>query len=272
MLSIFVTILMTLQLVCVGTTAEAEIEADAAAEIIPAEADVLGPLSISTQSISAGTTYFLRNAKSGLYLDLQASGVVNGTHFQQYPYGDLSEMFLITALGGDKYQIRTTLTNASGTMVMDGRSNCVAGAQVILYTYNSSYTEQQWKIESNTDGSYCISPMKNTSLNLTIENGSTASHAKAKLAVKNSSDLSQRWFIEPYAGTSGVGSTMRNFLSATRAAENTLTYTVMPLRAERIFSSISSRIIRRHAKNSGSHPSTRDMSKFQQRKPQAAPW
>lgn len=62
MLSIFVTILMTLQLVCVGTTAEAEIEADAAAEIIPAEADVLGPLSISTQSISAGTTYFLRNA------------------------------------------------------------------------------------------------------------------------------------------------------------------------------------------------------------------
>ena len=77
MLSIFVTILMTLQLVCVGTTAEAEIEADAAAEIIPAEADVLGPLSISTQSISAGTTYFLRNAKSGLYLDLQASGVVN---------------------------------------------------------------------------------------------------------------------------------------------------------------------------------------------------
>lgn len=211
MLSIFVTILMTLQLVCVGTTAEAEIEADAAAEIIPAEADVLGPLSISTQSISAGTTYFLRNAKSGLYLDLQASGVVNGTHFQQYPYGDPSEMFLITALGGDKYQIRTTLTNASGTMVMDGRSNCVAGAQVILYTYNSSYTEQQWKIESNTDGSYCISPMKNTSLNLTIENGSTASHAKAKLAVKNSSDLSQRWFIEPYAGTSGVGSTNAKF-------------------------------------------------------------
>ena len=39
MLSIFVTILMTLQLVCVGTTAEAEIEADAAAEIIPAEAE-----------------------------------------------------------------------------------------------------------------------------------------------------------------------------------------------------------------------------------------
>ena len=51
MLSIFVTILMTLQLVCVGTTAEAEIEADAAAEIIPAEADVLGPLSITLEDI-----------------------------------------------------------------------------------------------------------------------------------------------------------------------------------------------------------------------------
>ena len=138
MLSIFVTILMTLQLVCVGTTAEAEIEADAAAEIIPAEADVLGPLSISTQSISAGTTYFLRNAKSGLYLDLQASGVVNGTHFQQYPYGDPSEMFLITALGGDKYQIRTTLTNASGTMVMDGRVQTASPEHKSFFTLTTA--------------------------------------------------------------------------------------------------------------------------------------
>ena len=49
--------------------------------------------------------------------------------------------------------------NATPWMVMDGRSNCVAGAQVVLYE-QVTCDEQQWQIRKNANGSYCLSPKK----------------------------------------------------------------------------------------------------------------
>lgn len=154
------------------------------------------------------SAYYIRNAKSGLYLDLQASGTTNGTHFQQYTFGDPSEVFTLISVSTDVYAVKSTFYNAEGrSMVMDGRSNCVAGAQVILYNYLSGATEQAWRFTKNSDGTYSLSPQKNPSLCLAIEGGSTASHAKAKLAAKNTSDLSQRWYFEYVPDATGVTST-----------------------------------------------------------------
>ncbi|GEM_PF-797132 len=141
-------------------------------------------------------TYYLRNANSGMYLDLQASGFTNSTHFQQYPGAYASELFRIKYQPGGYYTVETTLVGASGSsMVMDGRSNCVAGAQVILYEYVIA-PEQLWFISRNSNGTYTLSPKKNMSLNLAVEGGSTASNAKVKLALKNDLDPSQQWYIE----------------------------------------------------------------------------
>jgi len=145
--------------------------------------------------LSNGKTYYLRNKKSGMYLDLQSSGVVNSTHFQQYPGHFPSELFYFNNQGG-YYVIETTLVGASGKMVMDGRKNCVAGAQVILYKYVAGAGEQLWVVRKNANGTYCLSPQRNTSLNLAVEGGSLASNAKVKLAAKNDSDASQQWYIE----------------------------------------------------------------------------
>lgn len=81
-------------------------------------------------------------------------------------------------------------------MVMDGRSNCVAGAQVILYEYSSSYEEQLWEIRKNSNGTYSLSPKKNLSLNLAIENASLNNNAKAKLEVRDDSAENQQFIIE----------------------------------------------------------------------------
>lgn len=139
--------------------------------------------------LSNGKTYYLRNKKSGMYLDLQSSGVVNSTHFQQYPGHFPSELFYFNNQGG-YYVIETTLVGASGKMVMDGRKNCVAGAQVILYKYVAGAGEQLWVVRKNTNGTYCLSPQRNTSLNLAVEGGSLTSNAKVKLAAKNDNDAS----------------------------------------------------------------------------------
>lgn len=93
----------------------------------------------AVQGIESGQSYYLRAKHSNKCLDLQGSGFTNGTHFQQYDQGDPSELFKITLQSNGYYTLETTLVGATQTMVMDGRSNCVAGAQVILYEYSSSY-------------------------------------------------------------------------------------------------------------------------------------
>ena len=146
--------------------------------------------------LSNGKTYYLRNKKSGMYLDLQSSGVVNSTHFQQYPGHCPSELFYFNNQGG-YYVIETTLVGASGRMVMDGRKNCVAGAQVVLYESVSDAPEQRWHLRRNGNGTFSISPKKNVYLNLAVSGGSSASNAKVVLADRNNEDPNQQWCLEP---------------------------------------------------------------------------
>ncbi len=151
----------------------------------------------AAKSLPLDKTYYLRNANTwNMYLDLQASGTANSTHFQQYPGHYASELFRLKYQAGGYYTLETTLVGASGRMVMDGRSNCVAGAQVILYQYVTDAPEQLWFIRQNSNGTYCLSPKKNLSLNLAIEGGSHSSNAKVKLANKNDADPSQQWYLE----------------------------------------------------------------------------
>lgn len=150
------------------------------------------------RSLPVDKTYYLRNANTwNMYLDLQASGTTNSTHFQQYPGYYASELFRLKYQAGGYYTLETTLVGASGRMVMDGRSNCVAGAQVILYQETSNSPEQRWHLRRNSNGTFSIAPKKNVYLNLAVDPPSTESHAKVKLANRNDSDPSQQWCLEP---------------------------------------------------------------------------
>lgn len=146
--------------------------------------------------LKSGYSYYLRAKHSDRCLDLQGSEVSNGTHFQQYDQGYPSELFKITLQSDGYYTLETTLVGASGTMVMDGRSNCVAGAQVVLYQYDSTCSEQRWEIRQNSNGTYCLSPKKNLSLNLAVENWSYGNNAKVKLEAKNDNMFNQQFYIE----------------------------------------------------------------------------
>ena len=146
--------------------------------------------------IYSGRSYYLRNKNSGMCMDLVRSGTTNKTELQQYPFGYPSELFCIKENEDGYYIIETTLVGASGRMVLDGRSNCVAGAQVILYEYDAGCTEQQWRIRINSNGTFCLSPRRNLSLNLAVENSSKASNARLKLAKADASAPGQQWYID----------------------------------------------------------------------------
>ncbi|MCI8590368.1 MAG: peptidoglycan DD-metalloendopeptidase family protein [Clostridiales bacterium] len=146
--------------------------------------------------INSGHSYYLRNKNSGMCMDLVKSGTTNKTELQQYPFGYPSELFKFTCNSEGYYIIETTLVGAAQRMVLDGRSNCVEGAQVILYEYDASCTEQQWQVKTNSNGTFCLSPRRNPSLNLAVESGSAASNARLKLAKANAGAASQQWYID----------------------------------------------------------------------------
>lgn len=164
---------------------------------------ILGSMNVPAKAagavdgIESGKTYYLRAKHSDKCLDLKSSSVASGTHFQQYAQGDASELFKICLWDDGYYTLETTLVGAGGNMmVMDGRSNCVAGAQVILYPYRASLSEQKWEIRKNANGTYCLSPKKNPSLNLAVEGWSYVDNAKVKLEDKKDTMYNQQWYIE----------------------------------------------------------------------------
>lgn len=163
------------------------------------------PSSAAAPGTNGYQTYYLRNAYSGKYLDLASNGTINGTEVQQYDFGYPSELFNVRVQSDGYYVIETMLVN-DDIMVLDGRSNCVAGAQVILYEQVLSASEQLWELRENSNGTYCLSPKKNSSLNLSVENASSLNGAKVKLAAKNDSDPSQQWYIETVSEAAGIKS------------------------------------------------------------------
>lgn len=147
-----------------------------------------------------GQRYCLRNRGSGMYLDISGNGTTNGTPVQQYPKGEYpSEHWMISHDSGGMYVLHTDLVSSgiysSGDMVLDGRANCVAGAQVIIYNWAYA-TEQTWRIKRQENGTYKLSPARNLNLALSIENSSTSSNARVVLASIGNSAF-QEWYLEP---------------------------------------------------------------------------
>ncbi len=100
-------------------------------------------------------TFYLKNAFSGLYLDVTNGSAENGANIQQWSYnGCQAQQFQIISNGNGYYRI---LTGASGfTKSLDVEKKQTAdGTNIIQYTYNGGMN-QQFLIEKQADGTYAI--------------------------------------------------------------------------------------------------------------------
>ena len=100
-------------------------------------------------------TFYIKNAFSGLYLDVADGSSSNNANIQQWSYnGCDAQKFKIVSDGDGYYHI---LTGASGYSkcvdVAGGKS--ADGTNILQYTY-SGKTNQQFKIEQQSDGTYAI--------------------------------------------------------------------------------------------------------------------
>lgn len=151
--------------------------------------------------IESGSLYFIKNygaSTTRKYLDITANSTANGATAQLYSYaGAPSECWQLTYLGNGYYSIRTMLSNT--VKMLDGRSNCVAGAQVIIYDYTTHYGELasslQWRIVRQTNGSYQFFPKRNSELALSVSGTTSTNNPAVKLDYASSASI-QQWGLE----------------------------------------------------------------------------
>lgn len=100
-------------------------------------------------------TFYIKNAFSGLYLDVAAGSSENNANIQQWSYnGCDAQKFKIVSDGNGYYHI---LTGASGyTKCVDVAGGKSAdGTNILQYTYKGS-ANQQFKVVAQSDGTYAL--------------------------------------------------------------------------------------------------------------------
>lgn len=100
-------------------------------------------------------TFYIKNAFSGLYLDVADGSSSNNANIQQWAFNGFdAQKFKIVSNGNGYYHI---LTGASGyTKCVDvAGKKATDGANILQYTYKGS-TNQQYKIELQSDGTYAL--------------------------------------------------------------------------------------------------------------------
>lgn len=100
-------------------------------------------------------TFYIRNAYSGLYLDVENGSSANGANIQQWIYNGFdAQKFKIVSDGNGYYHILTGASGYSkGLDVEEGKSS--DGTNIQQYNYNGS-AHQQFKVEKQSDGTYAI--------------------------------------------------------------------------------------------------------------------
>ncbi len=100
-------------------------------------------------------TFYIRNAFSGLYLDIENGSAENNANIQQWAYNGFdAQKFKIVSDGNGYYHI---LTGASGyTKCVDVAGKKTAdGTNIAQYTYKGS-SNQQFKVSLQSDGTYAL--------------------------------------------------------------------------------------------------------------------
>jgi len=117
--------------------------------------DVTEARVVSTYDTSLSGYYYIKNAYSGLYLDVNNGATDNGTNIQQWAYnGSTAQQFNLVSVGNGYYAIKTVCSNSAKALDVWGRSSS-DGTNIATYSYSGG-SNQQFKFVKQSDGSYAI--------------------------------------------------------------------------------------------------------------------
>ncbi|MGN0143461.1 MAG: cellulase family glycosylhydrolase [Clostridium sp.] len=109
----------------------------------------------SNSGLVNGATYYLKNAQSGLYLDVENGRDQDGTNIRQW-YGNRcdAQKFKLVSVGNGYYKLVSQTGSRNKVLDVCGRSSN-NGANIELYSDNNGWN-QQFKIQSVGNGKYVL--------------------------------------------------------------------------------------------------------------------
>lgn len=160
-------------------------------------------------SITSGSYYYIRNAKSGHYLDAEQDQNFNVI---QYAFtGYTNQVWKITRNSSGYY----TLENQYSFYQNQGRkmlSVSTVNNNADLYYYDPSLTTQQWAFIYNSDGTFTIKNVWGLSTNqvLEVQDASTTYPYNVQRFTYDSEQPCQRWCLEEVPTSSNNAITASN--------------------------------------------------------------
>lgn len=100
-------------------------------------------------------TFYIKNAFSGLYLDVADGSSSNNANIRQWAFNGLdAQKFKIVSDGNGYYHILTGASGYSKCVDVEGKK-ATDGANILQYSYKGS-SNQQFKVEKQSDGTYAL--------------------------------------------------------------------------------------------------------------------
>ncbi|WP_289847889.1 RICIN domain-containing protein [Reichenbachiella agariperforans] len=167
------------------------------------ESEELSIVSPEMATPNVGTKYYLKNRKSGRYLDVENKSNTNGANIQQWGTSsgtsDTHRQWEILSTS-DGY-VRLKGVDSGKSIEVSGGSNA-NGANVQQWAYQGT-THQQWQILSTGDGYYRLKN-RDSGKSMGVAGGSTSNGGNVESRAWDGSTKFQ-WLFEEVGGSSGGG-------------------------------------------------------------------
>ena len=154
----------------------------------------------TTVSLKDGACFKIKNANSGIYMQVDGGKATNGANVQQWGAGTgtVHDIWKFYNAGSGYYKVISCVGDG-GTFALDVAGNSAGnGANIQIYTYNGANC-QKFLLSKNSDGSYIFKTgVSGGKSALEIANASKGSGANVQQWTLNGHPC-QNWFLEPVA-------------------------------------------------------------------------
>ncbi len=124
-------------------------------EVSDVDSQSLAQRAAASYDTSLSGNYYIKNAYSGLYLDVDGGATANGTNIQQWTYnGYASQQFSLVSVGNGYYAIKTVCSGGKQALDVWARGTA-DGTNIATYEYGGGIN-QHFKFVKQSDGSYAI--------------------------------------------------------------------------------------------------------------------
>jgi len=178
----------------------AKVLASIVAQDVNFSTNTVAPTILPTSSIQApldGRTFMLKNAYSGLYMDVEGAKANNGTNVLQWGKNTPSNnnTWRAVATGNGYYNLYSCLGDGKTYLLDVDSAQSVNGTNIQIYQ-NTFHDAQAFEMQDNADGTYTIlTKVSNGRSCVEVKSASTSNGANVQEWEVNGHEC-QKWFIE----------------------------------------------------------------------------